>query len=356
MGKIRAVLGFALAGLFLYLALHNVEWGQVGLALGSANYLYVVPATLCTLAGYLLRTLRWGRILRPVRHASFARLFPILIVGFAANNVLPARVGELVRAYGLGRREDVSKTMALATILVERVCDGLTLLFFLGLVLLLFPAGAKGAEVRTVASISVIFFVGAAGSLVVLRRWPVLAETVLGWLTRPLPRRLAAAAQRMMGNFVLGLGVLARPGDVLVVGAGSLLVWSCEAASYFLVMRAFGLPLNPLQQVLASVFVLVFVNLGIMLPSAPGYIGTFQFFARMAMGAFGVGGGVAFAFAVVSHALQYVLVTSLGLVYFLRDNLALPINGEEVVGAAVPTAEAAKPKGEGRSAPSTIEG
>ena len=110
------LVGFLLTGLFLVLAARNVDLAAVGRELAAADYRLLIPAAACTLTGYLLRTLRWGAILRPVQPAAFPTLFSALMLGFAANNILPARVGEVVRAYTLGRKTGAPVSLGFATI------------------------------------------------------------------------------------------------------------------------------------------------------------------------------------------------------------------------------------------------
>ncbi|MDO8672930.1 MAG: lysylphosphatidylglycerol synthase transmembrane domain-containing protein [Dehalococcoidia bacterium] len=335
--RIRVGLGFALTALFLYLAVRNEAWSAVGESLLSANYLYVVPAAMFTLCGYLLRTLRWRKILEPTIKVPFASLFSTLIIGFAANNVLPARVGEFVRAFDLARKEGLSKSLSFATIVLERVFDGWTLIALRVVVILVFPDAGLSREVRIVEIASIAVFLAVSLSLAFLILRETLALRAIAYCLKPLPGALATAIKSIVDRFVLGLHALRDKRRILDILAISILVWACEGSSYYLVIKAFGhlltgangANLGGLETLCAAAFLVVFVNLGIMLPSAPGYVGTFQFFAKMALSAFGVVSAVAFSIAVVSHAMQYVLVTALGCVFFLRENVSFAkISGE----------------------------
>lgn len=316
-------LGFLLTGLFLVLAVRNLDLAAVARELASVDYWLLAPAAGCTLSGYLLRTLRWRVILWPVQRVSWRTLFGILMLGFAANNILPARVGEVVRAYSLGRKTGAPVSAGFATIVVERVFDGLTLLALLALALQFAPVGRDDERLRLVEVGSIVIFAGALVALVALLTLRRRALAALGWLSRPLPAGLGHRLVGIAESFLVGLDCLRRPGVMAQSAVLSLLVWSCEAASYALVARAFNLGLAPLQQLNAVLFLVVFVNLGIMIPSAPGYIGTFQFFARLALLPFGIAGELAFSLAVLAHAMQYVLVTGIGLVILWREHLSL---------------------------------
>ena len=132
-------IGFGTGALLLALFLVTVDLGRMGEALAGANYLYLAPGIGLYLVSVLFRTLRWQELLRHIRPMSVSRLYPVVVVGYMANNLLPLRLGELVRSYYVGEREGISKTASLATILVERVLDALTLLFFIAVISLFAP-------------------------------------------------------------------------------------------------------------------------------------------------------------------------------------------------------------------------
>src|SRR6516165_7003216 len=121
-------LGFAVTIVFIGLLVWKTDVRELVTALAEANYVWIAPAIVATLTSYALRTGRWERIRRPIRSLPFRTLLPIVYIGFMANNLLPARMGEVVRAYALGRKTGLSKSMGLATILLERLCDGIALL------------------------------------------------------------------------------------------------------------------------------------------------------------------------------------------------------------------------------------
>src|SRR5579884_4025466 len=209
-------LGFLITGAFIVLLLWKTDVHELTTALASANYLWVSLVVVCTFVSYVLRTIRWGRILRPTRQLSFRALLPVLFIGFMANNLLPARIGELVRAYALGQKTGLSKSFGLATILVERLCDGITLIVALVLVALLFPLPAWGRQAGFVAG--GIFVAAVIGCLLVLTR-EQFALRVLAKVAKPLPERLALALQEKAAAFVVGLRAL-RSGSNLLLIAG----------------------------------------------------------------------------------------------------------------------------------------
>lgn len=319
MGKYGRILGgVALTAFFLWLALRNVDVSAVRDALRHASYGFLLPAALCGALGYCLRTWRWGRILATTKAIPFARLFPILMTGFAANNLLPARVGEFVRAYLLSREEGINPSLALATIVVERVCDGLTLIALMALTLALFPIPVADPRLQAVELAATVIFGAAALALIALLLFPRPILTLAYRCLRPLPERLAARITGLLDQFIAGLDALRSPLALARIAGLSLLVWMCEGGTFAFVLLAFPLGLAGGEWLAATIFLLVFVNLGIMIPSAPGYVGTYQLFAKLALGAFGIAASAAVALSFVAHALQYTLITSVGLLSLWR--------------------------------------
>lgn len=316
--RVIGLLGFLLTLVFGGLALYKLDLREVGSALLEANYLFVVPALLITFCGYLLRMARWRVILLPSKEVSTNRLFSPLIIGFAVNNLLPARIGEFARAYLLGEKEGISKSLSFATVVVERVLDGLTLIFALLLVSLLFPLPGWG---RKMGLFSLLFFGGALALLFLLLYGKEQTLRAVKRLTNPFD--LAPRATQIADSFVGGAEILRRRHLIPSLVLLSTLVWSCETLSYLFLTLAFPLSLSPLTRVVAALFVMAAANLGVLIPSSPGYIGTFHFFAMSALAVFGATRETALSYAVVSHAMQYLLVTGLGLFVLWRENLSL---------------------------------
>jgi glycosyltransferase 2 family protein len=314
------IVGFLVTAFFIWILARSVSVDQLVEAFRGADYRLVAPAAVVTLAGYLLRSIRWQRIVRPAARVSLPTAFSILMMGFAANNLLPARLGEFVRAFLLRRATGARKTFGMATVFLERVCDGVVLIALLGIVSLLWPLPVFGQQVQLVSSL--VFLGSVAGILMLLLR-EAFTVKLLNRLMRPMPGRLSASVLRASRAFIAGLQSLKRPRSLFLVVVLSLSVWALEATSYFLMMRAFNVQLPPQQHVLAALLLLVTINLGIMVPSAPGYVGTFQFFAVAALTMFEVDRDASLAIGISSHLMQYVLVTGIGLAFFARENLSL---------------------------------
>jgi uncharacterized protein (TIRG00374 family) len=331
MRLLTRLVGLLLTVVFLFLALSKVDLAAFGDELRRVDYRWILPSALCTLAGYVLRTARWQVILSGSARAPMRTLFPVLIMGFATNNLLPGRLGEFWRAYLLGRKRNVRKTLALASVFAERVFDGLTLIALLGIVSMNIQLPGWSREIELFAAL--VFF-GASAAVVLILWRPDVVQKLLHVAARPLPERWAAWSDERLLSFVEGLAPLRRPRVLLSAALLSLGVWSLEGSSYLLLSRGVNLGLPPEIELPAIGLALVTINLGIMVPSGPGYVGTQEWFGTQALQLVGANAQAALALVVISHVVQYVLVTSLGLVFFAREQLfprdVRPLVAEEV--------------------------
>ncbi|MFN0069996.1 MAG: lysylphosphatidylglycerol synthase transmembrane domain-containing protein [Chloroflexota bacterium] len=314
------LIGVVLTLVFLGLAFYRVNVDELIGALRSANYALLVPAALCTLLGYVLRAYRWRSILSQSVHIGFPTLFGILMIGFATNNLVPARLGELARAYLGRRRTGLRKTFFIATIFLERVFDGLVLILILFALSTRLPLPEWGREVQLA---STVLFFGLAGGIALVVTRQQLAAAILRRAAGGLPERIGFWISSAFEMFLMGLESMRRIQRVGTVALLSCTIWLLEGLSYYLLALGFDLPLSPLRLVAAVCLLLVMVNLGIMIPSAPGYVGTFQFFAVSALSVFDVPRETGLALAVVSHVMQYALVTVIGLYFLGRQNIKL---------------------------------
>lgn len=320
----KQLLGLALTLFFLAIVIVNLKFEEVGKAFGEANYLYLFPAMAITMVGYGVRAWRWQIILRPTKAISYQTSYSVMMIGFMANNLLPARIGEFVRAYTLGAQEKISKSLSLATIVLERVCDGLTLVAFMGLAMVAFPSPRQDSWVTFIEIFSTSVFVGALLFLIFLMLREKLALQIVSFCMRPLPDRLEHKAHNLLTSFVLGLHALKRGWSVVALVLTSALVWALEGSSYYLMLRAFQLDtkMGGLELIGAALLLVVFVNLGTMVPSAPGFFGVYQAAATVALGAYAVASATAFSLALLTNTFQYVLVTAIGLVFFSRRQMS----------------------------------
>lgn len=306
--------GIFISILFVYLAVRRVDLSESLQILGSASLVTLAAATLVYLAAYPLRALRWRRILRAQKALSVRQVMVPVFVGYMANNLLPARAGELYRAHFLGRRARMSRSGAVASIVVERAFDGLMLVFVVSLVFLLFPQNALLGLATLVTMLA--FLVLAAG----VALYTLAAHRTHGLVDRGLSL-LPASIERLIGErlrvFLQGIRAVSTLGEVLKVGAYTLCVWALEVCAYSLVMIAFDISL-PLGGFL---LVYALAALGTALPSGPGYVGPFQYAFILSLGVFDISRETALAVSVAAQISLLGSVTLIGIVLLWREQL-----------------------------------
>lgn len=304
-------LGIAISLAFLWLAFRGVHVEELRRSLAGVRAVWLVPVLVSIGVRFWLTALRWQVLLRPIKPVGVHRLFGVTLIGFMANNVLPARMGEFVRAYALGKSESLSTSLSFATIVLERVFDGFTLLLFLVVgVLFLHP----GPWIVWPAIASFVVYLGVLAGLVWLRSGRRLGP-MIAWL----PARFRAPAGRLLDSFALGLDVLGDGRALAAATALSLAVWLVNVAGVYATLVAFSLDLP----VYAAFFVLALVALTLALPSAPGYVGTFQVGTVLALRPFGVPEATALSVSLLYHALNYVPITAAGFAYLASMKLTL---------------------------------
>ena len=306
-------------------------------ALADANYAYLAPAVVMALLSVLFRTMRWQMLLRHMRPIGLFRLYPVVVVGYMANNLLPMRLGELVRSYHLGEREGVSKTSALATIFVERVADALTLLFFVAAIALFVPLTgvAEGFGERSgiywpllVIALSLPFVI-AFVAMVVLASYPATGRSLAMGLVRPLPERFEAPLRNLIELLLQGLTPLRSPGTLAKVFLVSVPVWLFEAALFYFIGFSFGLheAFDGLAEMaVAILLVTAIANIGSSIPAAPGGLGLFEVIARetlVLMPLAVIDRAVAGGYAVVVHATLLLPMIVLGQLFLWTEHLSL---------------------------------
>ena len=263
-----------------------------------------------------LRSLRWHYLLRGLTNLSTATLYPIVIIGYMANNLLPLRSGELVRAYVLGERHKVSKMSTLGTIAVERVFDGIVLVGFLvvaGAIL-----GLSG-ELTILAVAMAVAFAVLLAVFVYVASSPERAGRWTERLVAILPRRLREPGRGFADSFLSGLQSLRSPYLMGLVLATSLGAWLLEATMYYMVGLSFGIG----EGFAAYLMVAAAANLAITLPSTSGGIGPFELLTKETLIFLGVGSTAAVAYAIALHALLLLPVVVVGLVFLWATNLSL---------------------------------
>ena len=241
-------LGLAVSALFLALFLFRIDYSETFDALKGANYLYVAPAILVYFGSLWFRTLRWQYLMKHLADVSISRLYPVTIVGYMANNIMPVRLGEVARSYYLATRERMSTSSALGTVGVDRgfrranpyiLHPGSLALPALGR-----PAEERRREVSWArvagSAVVLVVFVGAIVAFVALTVRPGLTNRAIGILLLFVPARFRVGVRGLAETFIEGLGSLDSAKKVLVIFIMSLPVWIMESLMYYLITLSFG--------------------------------------------------------------------------------------------------------------------
>jgi uncharacterized protein (TIRG00374 family) len=280
----------------------------------NADYRMLLLATVISMAQFPLRAIRWRFLLLPHKKIKFHSLFSATMIGFMANNLLPARLGEFVRAYIISRKEGVSGSSAMATIVVERLFDGLTLLTIL---LVVFYTYSFPGWVVVVGWYGTLIFFLLCVFIVSMMLWPNRFASILSNITRLFSSRLKERAEALILRFISGLDMLRNRRLVLIVFVISFVHWLVLGWSMSIALKSFDIEVPNS----GPFFVLSIVALGLALPSSPGFVGTFQWLTERALTVYGVSKSLSLSFSSVFHLITFVPVTIIGLAYFLKEHL-----------------------------------
>ncbi len=325
MKKILA--GVAVSILCLYLVLRGVQWEAIPAHLGGVNLALLVFAMLGMIGAYACMAWRWRHLLAPLTDGpppGFPALFGTMMTGYFFNTFFPARAGDLMRAHLMSGRTGLSRTTILATVVIEKLFDGLALLVLLVVGL---PAlSHSGAGPLLVGVIAIAVLGTALGGLLLFNRQAdrvvTLTARLVGWL--PIPDRFGTLAVRLVHTFSAGLQVFDRPGPLLRSAAISLLVWLVAASMFGLAILAFPFP-APKPGLSAILLMTALVNLGLLIPAMPGNVGNYEalILGTLALIIPGVDKNLAVAFALIFHAAQLLATLLVGGFAFWTQHTSL---------------------------------
>jgi glycosyltransferase 2 family protein len=298
----RGLLGIFIGVLFLWLSLRQTSWEQVSIILSKSNLGWLLVALGFYAVDLLVRVSRWRVLLSDVKILSFKSVGIALLVGYAANNVLPARLGELFRADFAGRRYYLSRSAVVGSIFVERVLDGLIVVLCLGIGRLFLP---EQAVLSSLTAVSALAFGG-----IFIALWLLSRKAGLEWVTRLPP----AITKRIL-SFRQGLSVLRGAGFGRVISL-SLIAWLLEGMMFWSVLKAVDISLG-WKEILSVIGV---ASLSTLIPSAPGFVGTYQYAFAFTVELFGYepARGVAAATAIQIFLLGSVTLLGVGLYLVLN--------------------------------------
>jgi glycosyltransferase 2 family protein len=336
----KALLGVGISALLLYLTFRRMDLAEVWRNLRGVDVpLFLLSAVAATFV-FWIRAWRWRGILEPVRIVPFRSRFAAVTIGFMGNNLLPARVGEFLRAYALSRMEPVPLVSSFASLVVERLFDGVMVisLLFIAMSLPDFPVmeSGEGFAYAGYARAAGIFVAAAVVLLLALVLMPERAVATMERIVTVLPRSIRRPIVDALAAFLTGVGILRNPALLLRATWWSLVLWLVNALGFWIAFRAFGLDL-PFT---AAIFFQSAIALAVSVPSGPAFVGVYHGAAVFVLAnMWGASTAAAGAFAVGFHLAGFFPVTFMGLYFAWRMGLSFGEvrASEEVVEDAVET-------------------
>ena len=317
--------GIILSLVLVILLLNRTDFHAPSEAFRHADYLYCIPMIAVSLIGILIRAYRWKFIMNPLHRASMSNLFSATMVGFMAIDLLPARIGEIIRAHLIGDKEGISKSAAFGTIVVERLFDIFTVLVILSwiLVMVSLPGSRiQGIYVKALRGAAVVFFPVFIAFICFLILIMKKTQAAISWARiglRPLPESWRNKILTMLNSFVSGLGAIRMGVHLIPIIFYSLLMWGLYGMGNELILKAFQIDLP----VYASFYLLVVQAVAVAVPASPGFVGTYHAAVVAGLAAFQIPKEAALSFAILSHFLIFVPVILCGLLLVWKDRLSL---------------------------------
>lgn len=331
---LRLVIGVAISLIFLYLAVRGIDWREAWQSFRQANYIYLIPALLLLLVVNWLRAYRWRLLMGDEHELSLSRVFWIVNIGYFFNNVFPAKMGEIVRAYLAGRAISGGIGQALSSLLIERLLDVLTVVVLLVILLLFIPLPPWATQA------GLLFGGATVGGTIVLLILARIGNRSVEWLWRFVGRIPVIGHPKVkeaLQNLLTGFSVLTQwkllPGIIL----GSAGIWFGYALFNYILMAAFRMTDLPFS---AAALVLCATGFSMVLPSSPGAMGVFEWAAVQALAVYGLAESPAFAYAVGLHLFTNISLIILGLVGLLREGVSYATIREKALATSTPNAAA----------------
>ena len=304
-----------MTGFFVWWVFRDIDFGQVGAAIARANWVLLLGLSVPSyfLVVYL-RALRWRHLTDPIQPIDTASLFRAVSIGFMANNIFPLRMGEVIRAWYLGRETGAPAAALFGTVILERVVDTVTVIALASLVLAFRGAGGEGA-LATGALLLIPVALAPLIALVCLRLAPGKVIAVAAWVLRPFPARISTYVEGALGRFSEGLGALSGGIHLFWIAFHSLSIWLVASTIPMLAgIWSLGIDLgSAVDTIVIAWITLAATGMAVAIPSAPGFFGTYHAACRLALEPFGVDASTAVALGTLVHGVFWLTLTGMGL-------------------------------------------
>jgi uncharacterized protein (TIRG00374 family) len=311
---VKIFLGIFFSSAFIYLTLRQIDFKVFVELLKTADYAILTLSGFIYVLCYIFRSIRYYFIILPLKKTKVFENFPYTVIGFFANNIIPLRIGELIRAKITGERLGISRSSVFATIVIERIFDiaMFVILFFTTMVFMPFPEFVKKTFYILTAISAVCFFM----FFIILSH----EEKTLKILMKlPVPDSAKLAISGFFNKFTDGLAILNKPSVLIKTFIMSAVVWAAESLFFFIVAYSCGVKIS----IWGAVFTVIIIGVGVIIPTAPGYLGAFEFMGVTALQTLSIDKSAAFACVALYHFLEIVLIFALGFFCILKSKLSV---------------------------------
>jgi len=306
-------LGILISVIFLVLVFYKINFKEFFFALKKVNFFYVFLALLISLSTLFIRSIRWYYLLYPQKKVALLNLISATCVGLAMNNLFPFRLGDLIQAYFLGRKEKMSRSAIFSTVVLERFTD---LIFLISIFFIVSFFFALPKQVNI--TVLVIFILGLVTFFIFLIRFQEKSEKFGQKIISFFSRKFAERFVQLFHSFISGFKVLRQGHLLLRVFFISFILWFVYILTVYVMFFAFGINL-PFS---AAMFFLAIVGISVTIPSSPGYVGTWEFFGVLALSFYQINKELALSFTLVHHLLSLIEITLLGLFFILKESIS----------------------------------
>ncbi len=333
-------LGLIISAVFLYFAFREINYADLWVTLRETRLWWLVPGLAIYFSSMLVRTWRWQYLLNPIKKTTTRSLFPMIFIGYMGNNVFPLRMGEVLRTVVLKRREDISISASLATIVVERIFDAVVVVGFVLLnigQLAGLPATGSFTQLGSLAVWAAAIFAAGLFFFIAIAMFPKPAMRLIhAVISKIVPKRWREGTISIADRFLDGLMSLRSPRDAVMIFLTSVLVWLLETGLYWSVNQSLGLGLTFGQLMLLNGV----VNMVLLIPAAPGGLGTFDAAGRAMLQTYGIPAEPALGYTLILRMALWIPITLVGAIFFVREGLEWTLDIEKMQAQAVTPPEA----------------
>lgn len=314
--------GIGISLFFMVLLFRKIDFNQLGEAFRTLHWGYLCLAVSITFVSYCLRAVRWHYLILPQKKAAPRNLLAATMICYMANNLLPARLGEIIRAYVLAEKEQLETSSVFATLVLDRLCDGFSVLVILVITFFTvkLPPGMENVQKGLVTGgyVTLTLYIVVIVFLIFLKRSTAATLNLVRTLLKPLPKTFSDKIIPLLGSFISGIRLSSRPGELMALLFSSALIWATATWPVDLLLKAFGIDLP----ITAAMFILVFLVFAVMVPASPGYVGTYHAACMYGLMAFNISKEQALSVALVVHAVNFFPVIVIGFFFLWTEKIS----------------------------------